>query len=398
MLIFYQEISASVWGNLRNLNFKTTDDLLRWLDAEEAFWREANAPKTPGYLLSVWNEQRNWFNNLRTLLQNYISFHAAGNERGAQDLNQTIAPLFNSIANGTIITSDYDVFPLIAELAKSNPETAALLLVQARSDSAQRLGNFSNQGIPFKSLLSLIVCLMRSEGSHDWLQPQRKELTSLKGDSQAELDALRKEHGDQSVAILEQRKTEADALDKREETFSKFMTGMNSDWDKQKKVYDEQLALLAPTQYWAGRATAHFWTAIGFASAFAVALAISIWLFVDLAMPHLNGLATQKEVSPLLALIPVAVPAFAGIWVLRMLSRLLSENLQMMRDARERETMVKTFLAMMRDDTTGKSLINDEDRKLILQALFRPSKITSNDDAPPVSLLEVVTSKVSGKP
>lgn len=114
-------------------------------------------------------------------------------------------------------------------------------------------------------------------------------------------------------------------------------------------------------------------------------------------MPHLFEVAAQKDVSPILTLVPVAVLAFAGIWVLKMLSRLLSENLQMMRDARERETMVKTFLALMRDDKNGKSLVNDNDRILILHSLFRPSSIAATDDAPPVHWFDILTNKTGGK-
>ena len=114
-------------------------------------------------------------------------------------------------------------------------------------------------------------------------------------------------------------------------------------------------------------------------------------------MPRLFELASQKDVSPILTLVPVAVLAFAGIWVLKMLSRLLSENLQMMRDARERETMVKTFLALKRDDKDGKSIVNDNDRILILHSLFRPSSVSAIDDAPPVHWFDILTNKVSGK-
>jgi hypothetical protein len=89
-----------------------------------------------------------------------------------------------------------------------------------------------------------------------------------------------------------------------------------------------------------------------------------------------------------LVLLPVLVPAFAGVWVLRILGRLLSENLAIAQDASERETMVKTFLSLMRDETTGKSVVTDEDRRIILNALFRQSAVTATDDTPPIHWLQ----------
>lgn len=59
--------------------------------------------------------------------------------------------------------------------------------------------------------------------------------------------------------------------------------------------------------------------------------------------------------------------------------------------------MVKTFLALMRDDTAGKTLVKDDDRILILHSLFRPSSVSAVDDAPPVHWFDILTNKVSSK-
>ncbi len=97
----------------------------------------------------------------------------------------------------------------------------------------------------------------------------------------------------------------------------------------------------------------------------------------------------------MLTVLVVAVPAFAGIWTLRILGRQLSESLMIMKDAKERETLVKTFLALMGEDIAGKSVVKEEDRALILHALFRPSNVTATDDSPPLHTLEAILKRKS---
>jgi hypothetical protein len=55
------------------------------------------------------------------------------------------------------------------------------------------------------------------------------------------------------------------------------------------------------------------------------------------------------------------------VWVVRILVRLLLSNIHLLTDARERVTMVQTYLALLR---RGK--IKDDERMFILQTLFRP--------------------------
>ena len=101
--------------------------------------------------------------------------------------------------------------------------------------------------------------------------------------------------------------------------------------------------------------------------------------------------------SPLLALAPLLIPLLGGVWILRILARLFSENVKTLQDARERVTLVTTFLALMRDEKNGK-VVTDDDRKIILQALFRQSSVTASDDAPPFSLWELLSRSRSGPP
>lgn len=392
------EISISVSGSHKELKFGDTKDLRRWAESELAPYQSIDVGKIANHhLRNLWSQQVNFFNHVKSLATQFDKQIEAGQEGEARNTNSSIQNDFSNVSNGQYLTSDHELSPAIFDLAKVNPELGAILLVACRNDSPNTLGHLGQYGVGAHQIIKLAVNAARSKGSKDWLQPQRKELMALKDESQSTLDAIREALDSQTSAITAQRDSEATEHQARIDQWQGIKDNTATDWEKLKKVYDEQLALLAPTQYWADRARTHRKAAIAFATAFGVLLIAAISSFAWLAMPHLFALSSDKNTNVILALVPVIVPAFAGIWVLKILSRLLSENMGMMRDARERETMVKTFLALMRDDTAGKSLIKDDDRILILHSLFRPSSVTASDDAPPVHWFDLLTNKIGSK-
>lgn len=389
------EIVISVAGSRKVLKFSDTSDLRRWAESELIPYKEIDGSKIANQSLrNIWSQQTNFFSHVQNLAAQFDKQVEAGQEGEAKRANDSIQNDFSNVSSGHYLISDHELYPAIFDLAKVSPDLGAIMLAACRNDSLNTLGKLGQVQIGTHQLIKLAAHAARSKGSRDWLQPQRKELEALRDKAQAALDDIREALNNQNSAISGQRENESTEHQLRIDQWQGIKDNIASDWEKLKKVYDEQLALLAPSQYWDGRAQSHKLIAIGFAIAFGVLLSIAVGVFAWLAMPHLLEVAGNREISPILTLIPVAVPAFASIWVLKMLSRLLSENLQMMRDARERETMVKTFLALMRDDATGKTLIKDDDRILILHSLFRPSSVTAADDAPPVHWFDLLTNKI----
>lgn len=81
------------------------------------------------------------------------------------------------------------------------------------------------------------------------------------------------------------------------------------------------------------------------------------------------------------------------IWLVRIIVQLFQSHMHLEGDARERETMLLTYLAMLKENVAPK-----EDHKLlILQTLFRPASTgIIKDDAAPSTWLEILVSKISG--
>jgi hypothetical protein len=70
-----------------------------------------------------------------------------------------------------------------------------------------------------------------------------------------------------------------------------------------------------------------------------------------------------------------------AFWFLRILSKIFLSQLHAWSDAQERVTMVRTYLSLLQDEKG----LGAEDRRLILEALFRPapSGIIKDDGVPP---------------
>jgi hypothetical protein len=393
------EIEIPVFASERKLKFTSTEDVRRWLETEEPFWKELHQKITNNSIKSLLGQQVNFFNGVRNNLQSLENTFSNNQQSQFNQFNQNLVKSFDALGRGTVLASRAALYPAIVEIEKNDPNCAGLLYLAARSDADQYLGHFGQNGqnIQFKTLLEFVLNYPLAKKSKDWLAPQRNELVALRDEHQAILHNLHNDFLAQKTAI-EYQQTEANsAHTARVEDWKQFIIDKETDWGNLKKVYDEQLALRAPTQYWKDRAESHKINAIGFASAFSLVLIVAVIIFSCLGMPFLIDKSPDNTTSLISSLVPIVVPAFIFIWVLKILSRLLSENIGLMRDARERETMVETFLALMRDDADGKPLIKDDDRILILHSLFRPSSITATDDAPPVHWFDVLTNKLSGK-
>jgi len=73
------------------------------------------------------------------------------------------------------------------------------------------------------------------------------------------------------------------------------------------------------------------------------------------------------------------------IWLLRILLKVTFSNLHLQEEAHEKETMILTYLALINEGAG----LNEDDRKLILEAIFRPSTNGLIKDESNVTLLDL---------
>lgn len=383
------KLEVSVWGGTgRTLTFERTEDVLEWANRETSSWEVQNQIRT-NWLKQSWDEQRNWLTNIANSTRRLDEFlnqtDHPGKAQQIQSSFQSLRQLIDIVSRGTRLTSEHPNFGYIAQIAESDMDAAAVLMVASQSDGA---AIFANHGpLPLDAVARLGVAFIKASEQGKAVDVHRKALAALENQTGEQLTALRKAISDENERSEQIDKEHAQRVIEHGEQWADVLKKVTDDWTGLKRVYDEQLSLQAPTNYWTTRAGRYKHQAIGFAIAFGLALAVMIGIFAWLGIPELR---TSHGGSSWVAILPVIIPTFAGVWVLRIFGRQLSESLMIMKDAEERQTLVKTFLALMRDETTGKAVVTEADRVLILQALFRQSRVTATDDSPPLNSGEAI--------
>lgn len=159
-----------------------------------------------------------------------------------------------------------------------------------------------------------------------------------------------------------------------------------------RKAFTEGMKLRAPVEYWTSRQGKHeekakdFFTITFLSFAFLVAgLAWGTWKVAQSSLDPSRPDAWKLAV--------LGIVAVMGVWASRLLVRMFLSHHHLATDAAERVTMVQTYLALMADE----KLPSEDDRKLVLQPLFRPaSDGIVKDEGLPHPVLEFFTR--SGRP
>lgn len=180
-------------------------------------------------------------------------------------------------------------------------------------------------------------------------------------------------------------------LTAKDKELKDLVASSKNEWNNLRKTYDDELAVRAPVLYWRVKAKTHFWMAWAFAITSIVAAGLFLWVLIDeiIAMMKMPaGVQDPEKWHPEYWRMAVVVASgLFGVWVIRILVRLLLSNIHLQTDARERVTMVQTYLALAR---RGK--FKDEERLYILQSLFRPTPTgIVRDDAVPLTVVESIT-------
>lgn len=215
------------------------------------------------------------------------------------------------------------------------------------------------------------------------LDSAKQTKSKLKATFEHEIAAQRKatqEHKQQLSVTLEETKRQVDEQTARaEQSLAEKLKNAEERLVAVEKTYDEKLALQSAVAYWGDKAVMHkqwsiFW---GLLVLFAGAAASQFIFHSVKETLH----ATRIADAQLWQVTQLALVAVFGVWIMRLLVRLLLSNTHLHTDASERRTMMLTYLAMMRE----RQLPEDGSRKLILQALFRPSStgIIKDDASPP---------------
>ena len=172
-----------------------------------------------------------------------------------------------------------------------------------------------------------------------------------------------------------------------QKAFDEALTLHKEEMNILQSAFREKMALRGPVEYWETRSKHHerrntvlgWWTFGSLAVLAAVIIGMAYWV-----LDKLNS-SGQPEAWRVATLVLIGV---LGVWAVRLIVRMFLSHSHLATDAAERVVMAKTYLSLAE---AGKTL-SDEDRKLILQPLFRPaSDGLIKDEGLPHPILEAIT-------
>ena len=167
------------------------------------------------------------------------------------------------------------------------------------------------------------------------------------------------------------------ALKKEQTDWATFSDTAQNEWRSIRNTFESQLRLEAPVKYWQDRADATSKAAKLSLFAFAAFAFAIIGVLVVFGPEFLERVSAIKNIGPFTTLAFVSIPGLTALWGLKHVARLFVLNIERSSDARLRETMTTTFLALTKE---GTATVGQDERLLILEALFRPPAPTPSDD------------------
>lgn len=192
------------------------------------------------------------------------------------------------------------------------------------------------------------------------------------------------------VELQKQLREENDALRAElNDAVGTAKSGLNADWKALTATYDAQLALKAPATYWASKKRSHSkWVAGLVAGAFVAAGAGAFALF-KLATVIFGSLQIGTLPTWIQA-ISFSLGGIVYLWTLRSILRFLLSHAHLALDAAERQTMIVSYLALIR-----KQGVKTDSLDQLFTAIFRPSGdgIVKEEGIPLPGLLELLAKR-----
>jgi hypothetical protein len=320
------------------------------------------------------------------------------------------AEIFNELLNDYVIliktrkliNSCSRLGKFISTTKENDPSHAARLASVACSSplDISQISNFSDWGRAV-GILPLVELGLNENPPN--LDPFLERFSNDWSKRFAAIESAQKQTADASSTALGAFVQQLQESNQARESFEKAAASALADGDAKlnaiAETYRTELTLQAPTNYWTSKKTRNLDSARNWAIAFAAAAVVGavavggVWN--KTAEPFLAAYQTSliKASAPIPLsygiFLPTLAVAFLLVWVLRIISKQLLANLALSNDAAERVTMVETFLSLMQKPDH----VKEDDRILILSALFRPAP-SSNDDGTPPNWFDLLMQRI----
>lgn len=347
--------------------FYSIEKIKEWIDHEHQYWNWVSSYNRE---LNVQNYYKQHFSHINQIRQLVHTLYQQEGELKDSKFQEVEALIVKAYKNNKIIHSKSPKAKYLEKLRKKNDRHAAFTF-------SYFYGNRNNH-IDF--ILAAFDGLLFEKGVRDTNLRSNKDLAN-------ELIEDLKESKSEAEGLLEQSTLESsDTVQSLKTTFEKYKKDFGTQLQTQKEdfeglvetatsslsnieaVYDKKLAIQSSVRYWKAKANSHKNFLKRFYWLFGFSIVISAFL-IFLEIRYLfEGYGVDTPPPYWLAAIVILTMAVA-IWLIRVLAKIMLSNIHLRTDADERRVMILTYLALLRRENA----ITEEDRKVILQTLFRPS-------------------------
>lgn len=372
------------------LVFKDIQELQTWMETEIAVWSWLDSyVNSDGNLQSaISNGQFTMRNQLRSYVQQYPQ-----NPGLLSEINNYFT---NNIASGRFILSATPAGKLILKKKENDPMAAAWSLA-ALTGTGLNLNSVT--GSALDGILEAALFRLGIRGTalseKEALDQAFGQVTVALAEARANIDAAKAE----ATRLAEEfQNTQKDFRDDIKNTLQKagedFAAEVKQGEDQLQaiaKTYDDKLALQAPVTYWETKQKKHL-TAIRWLIPITVLVMVLSVLGIVAAIHYLLPTVTPGSFPEPWKLGLILIVVTMVIWITRLLIKVLLSHVHLHTDAQERRILTNTYLSLIRSNET----LNDENRTLILQILFRPAATGIVDDGGPATPMEFFGKLASG--
>ena len=221
-----------------------------------------------------------------------------------------------------------------------------------------------------------------------------KQLSDVIEDNKQLNLEINKQKNDWESNFKSQKEVVAKMFDDEHERHVSIMT-------KSEEFYEKKLAVKKAVTYWTKKAKSHrrnSWI-FGIVAGILMITCLIVILFVgksivgfDLTDENGIGRKVLTETGGLQLWVYgfFIVCMTLIIWFIRLLVKVFLSNLHLLSDAKERETMIQTYLAFEREE----DILKETDRDLILPSIFRVSSDSFiKEDSTPNSPINIITKR-----
>jgi hypothetical protein len=376
----------------------TYQELIDWINKESQFWAWSTGANASGNHMSAFTNAISQINAALQSAQQAIQYEVSNPDHSLQLVQSAKTQIEDAFKNRTLPHSTSLLGKRIDELKQADPTEALsyLFVFLKNPDGYQFEGRTNSAWAGYTA--GIFERYSIGTSSKKTVEAARLAFDELIGKSELNYAAHNENYAsalsdwnESRNKLMEEHTAEVEKFEGKiaanQTAFDEALASHKEEMKTLQSAFREGMALRGPVDYWQTRSDHHEnrttvmgrWT---FGSLTALALVIGGMAYWVLDKVSSNG---QPEAWRVATLVLIGV---LGVWAVRLIVRIFLSHGHLAADAAERVVMAKTYLSLTE---AGKTL-SDEDRKLILQPLFRPaSDGLIKDEGLPHPILEAIT-------